>query len=169
MGRSTEILNEPEPKLTMKYLPVGLKVSDRICVVVGGGQIGTRKAKNLLRAGASVTVIAPDATEELAELVESGRLRWHRREYRKEDLDGVFLAVAATENEDLNAGLVRTARERGVLCCDASSASRSEVIFGALHVRDGITLAVFTDGENPSLARRTRDRIAALTEEWEEK
>jgi siroheme synthase (precorrin-2 oxidase/ferrochelatase) len=56
-----------------------------------------------------------------------------------------------------------------VLVCDASSASRSEVIFGALHHGAGVTLAVFTDGRDPSLARNTRDRIATLREEWEEK
>jgi len=153
----------------MKYFPIGLDVRDRICIVVGGGQIGTRKATNLLRAGAAVTVVSPVATEEVARLAEASQLRWRRRGFQGSDLDGAFLAVASTDDEGLNARLIEDAKERGVLVCDASSASRSEVIFGALHQTDGITLAVFTDGQDPSLARRTRDRIAALEAEWKKK
>ena len=57
------------------------------------------------------------------------------------------------------------AKERGVLTCDASSAERSEFIFGALHRGNGLAVAVFTDGADPSLARNTRDRIAAFLSE----
>ena len=160
---------KPEPKLIMKYLPIGLNLHGRTCVVVGGGPIGTRKARTLLAAGGVVTVIAPRASEEVAALAASQHLRWERREYQEGDLGGAFLAVAATQDEGLNIRLVQEAGKQGVLACDASSAARSEVIFGALHPGKGITLAVFSDGRDPSLARRTRDRIAQLAEEWEEK
>jgi len=153
----------------MKYLPVGLDLRGRACIVVGGGPIGTRKATTLLRAGAAVTVVAPDATEEVARLAGLGQLQWLKREYRSTDLDGSFLAVAATDEEGSNAAVVKDARERGLLVCDASSALRSDLIFGALHESGDVNVAVFTDGRDPSLARRTRDRIAALGEEWEEK
>ena len=151
----------------MKYLPVGLDVRGRICIVVGGGQIGARKATNLLQAEAAVTVVSPDVTEELADLASAGRLQWQKDVYRARALGGAFLAVAATDDDGLNARVVQDARDRGVLVCDASSASRSQVIFGALHKAPGITLAVFTDGQDPSRARNTRDRIAALGQDWE--
>ena len=153
----------------MKFLPVGLDVRGRTCIVVGGGQIGTRKAVNLLEAGAEVSVVSLTASEEVVQLVKACRLHWKNAEYGENDLDGAFLAVAATDDQELNARIVEDAQERGVLVCDASSASRSEVIFGALHRGEGITLAVFTDGRDPSLARKTRDRIASLSGEWEEK
>jgi siroheme synthase (precorrin-2 oxidase/ferrochelatase) len=54
----------------MRYLPIGLDLRGRICIVVGGGQIGTRKATNLLRAGADVTVVSPEATEDLVNLAQ---------------------------------------------------------------------------------------------------
>jgi siroheme synthase-like protein len=153
----------------MKYLPIGLDVRGRDCVVVGGGQVGARKAFNLVRAGAAVTVVSPEVTEELAEMARQGRLRWVREPYRQGHLDEAFLAVAATENDEVNARLVLDAREGKVLVCDASDAGRSEVIFGALHQTDNLTLAVFTDGRDPALARRTRDKIADLSEGWEER
>jgi siroheme synthase-like protein len=153
----------------MRYLPIGLDLRGRICIVVGGGQIGTRKATNLLRAGADVTVVSPEATEDLVQLAQEKRLVWLKDAYKGVVLDGAFLAVAATDDEVTNTRLVQDARAQGVLVCDASDASRSEVIFGALHHGEGVTVAVFTDGQDPSLARKTRDRIAALGGDWEEK
>ena len=153
----------------MKFFPIGLDVRGRTCIVVGGGQIGTRKATNLLRAGADVTVVSPEATKVLAKLAQENRLIWRREPYQGVVLDGALLAVAATDDEAINTRVVQDSRARGVLVCDASDASRSEVIFGALHYGKGVTLAVFTDGQDPSLARMTRDRIAALGGEWEEK
>ena len=150
----------------MKYLPLGLDLRDRICIVVGGGQVGGRKAIQLARAGASVRVIAPAVSEEVGRLAEAGEMAWMRREYREGDMDGAFLVVSATDDPNTNARIVEEATGTGLLICDASSASRSQVIFGALHEGQGITLAIFTDGRDPSLARRTRDRIAALKEEW---
>jgi precorrin-2 dehydrogenase/sirohydrochlorin ferrochelatase len=152
----------------MKYLPIGLDVRGRMCIVVGGGKVGTRKATNLLQAGADVTVVSPEATDRLTLLAEEEKLNWKKRAYEGPDLEGAFLAVAATNDKSTNTRLVQDARTNGVLVCDATDASRSEVIFGALHEGGGVTLAVFTDGQDPSLARKTRDRIAALGEDWEE-
>jgi len=144
----------------MKYLPIGLNVREKKCLVIGGGPIGERKVKNLLRAGASVFLVSPNVTRELEDLTASGRISRVREGYREEHLDGVFLAVVATDDGDLNAQVVEAAGSRGILVCDASSATRSEVIFGALHSQEGLTVAVFTDGEDPSRARRMRDGIA---------
>ena len=149
----------------MKYLPVGLNIQNKRCVVVGGGAIGTRKVENLLRAGASVHLVSPEASDRAVELARAGKITWTREPFRRDHLRGALLAVAATNDGGLNAQLVKTAGELGVLTCDASSAERSEVIFGALHEGGGLTVAVFTDGVDPSLARNTRDRIAAFLSE----
>ncbi|MGW8265646.1 MAG: precorrin-2 dehydrogenase/sirohydrochlorin ferrochelatase family protein [Longimicrobiales bacterium] len=146
----------------MKYLPLGLNVQGKKCVVVGGGKIGTRKVENLLRAGAAVHLVAPEASERARELAERGRITWIREAAGARHFDGALLAVAATDDVEENARLTKTAKGLGVLICDASSAERSEIIFGALHVAEGLTIAVFTDGEDPTRARATRDGIAAF-------
>ena len=143
----------------MKYLPIGLDVRDRPCLVVGGGEVGTRKVLTLLRAGARVTLVSPEATPTLREKEAGGELLWIRESFREDHLDGAFLAVAATDDEGLNSSLVEAAGRLRILVCDASSAERSQVIFGALHEGEEVTVAVFTDGRDPSLARKTRDRI----------
>jgi siroheme synthase-like protein len=147
----------------LRFLPVGLDVRNRKCLVVGGGGIGTRKAMTLARAGAIVTVVSPTVTAELAAPIEAGRVRWAAEPFREAHLGADFLlVVAATDDEALNAAVCRAAAERGALVCDASSAERSQVIFGALLERDEATVAVFTDGRDPARARRTRDRIEQL-------
>ncbi|MFO8174738.1 MAG: precorrin-2 dehydrogenase/sirohydrochlorin ferrochelatase family protein [Gemmatimonadota bacterium] len=149
----------------MKYLPVGLRIQGKKCVVVGGGRIGTRKVRSLLEAGASVVLVSPKATSELVELAASGRILWAREPYRLQHLHGAFLAVAATDRQELNAQVAEDAGEARILVCDASSAERSRIIFGALHAGEGFTVAVFTDGENPAGARSVRDQIAAFLSE----
>ena len=146
----------------MKYLPVGLDIRGRECLVVGGGAVGTRKVRNLLQAGGRVTLVSPDATPELARMAASGDMRWMKEGYRESHLHGAFLAVVATDDEGVNPRVAEDAKRLGILVCDASSRERSQLIFGALHQDEGITVAVFTDGESPSLARTTRDRIAAF-------
>jgi len=150
---------------TLRFLPVGLDVRGKSCLVVGGGGVGTRKALTLTRAGAVVTVISPAVTGELAREIEAGRLRWVKDSFREEHFGSAFLVVAATDDEALNAAVVRLAAQSGALSCDASSAERSQVIFGALLQRDDVTVAVFTDGRDPARARRTRDQIANLLAE----
>ncbi len=118
---------------------------------------------NLVGAGAAVTVVSPNVTAVLAAQVESRQINWIQSPYSEEHLEGAYMVVAATDDETLNASIVANATERGALVCDVSSAERSQVIFGALHKGEaGVTIAVFTDGRNPSEARRTRDRIAGL-------
>jgi siroheme synthase-like protein len=146
----------------MKYLPVGLDIRGRECLVVGGGAIGLRKVQNLRRAGGQVTLVSLESTEELAHMAASGDILWRQEGYRESHLHGVFLAVAATDDEGVNSRVVDGAKRQGILVCDASSSDRSQLIFGALHQGDGVTVAVFTDGESPSLARTTRDRIATF-------
>ena len=150
------------PSNPRRFLPLALDVQGKACVVVGGGAVGTRKAVTLERSGALVTVIAPGVTGELAEQVSAGHVRWVKATFREEHLAGAFLVVAATDDEGLNATVVRAASQRGVLACDASSAERSQVIFGALLEQDDLTVAVFTGGRDPAQARWTRDRIAGL-------
>ncbi len=147
---------------TLRFLPVGLDVRGKSCLVVGGGNVGSRKALTLARAGAVVTVISPTVTGALTAQIEAGRVRWVKDAFREEQLGGAFLVVAATNDEALNATVARLAAEDGVLVCDASSAERSQVIFGALLEHDDVTIAVFTGGRAPAQARRTRDEIAKL-------
>lgn len=146
----------------MRFLPVGIDVRTRRCVVVGGGSVGTRKATTLVRAGADVVVVALEVTKELARKTETGALRWVEESFAPQHVAGAFLVVMATDDDALNAAGAGLAGEQGALVCDASSSRRSSLIFGALLEEEGVTVAAFTDGRSPRRAKRKRDEIAAL-------
>jgi siroheme synthase-like protein len=153
------------PRPPLQFLPVGIDVRGKPCLVVGGGAVGTRKVRTLARTGADVTVVSLTVTEELQALIERGDVRWIQCPYRADHATGAFLAVAATDDPRLNAAVVDQARHAGALACDASSGNGSQLIFGALFESDGATIAVFTDGKDPAHARRTRDHLARLIEQ----
>lgn len=147
-----------------RFFPLALDLNGRSCLVIGGGRIGTRKAVTLAHAGGRVTVVAPEGTKALREAVAAGQVDWIEEPFAERHLDGVFLVVVATDDADVNAAAAEAAAGSGALVCDASSAERSQVIFGATLRREDTTVAVYTDGRDPSRARQTRDRIATLVD-----
>lgn len=146
----------------LAFLPLGIRLADRLCVVVGGGRVGARKITTLLRARATILLVAPEALEELRALAAQGRISWAREAFQAEHLAGAFLAVAATDDPEVNQAVVREAESLRILACDASAGERSDVIFGALHQEEDFLLAVFTDGRDPARAREARDKMAAI-------
>ena len=145
-----------------RFAPLALDLAGVRCVVVGGGPVGTRKAGSLAEAGALVTVVSPQVTDVLARETDAGRIRWLSESFREEHLRDAFLVVTATDDDAVNEQVAEASSRRGVLLCDATSSRRTRVIFGATLPVGDATVAVFTDGRDPGLARRTRDRIARL-------
>src|SRR5215217_1621324 len=93
-----------------------LKLTNRRCVVVGGGDIGLEKVEGLLACDGQVTLIAPDAIEPLQRLAGEGSIRWERREYAgPADLEGVFIAIAATADTEVNVAIFEDAERRAML------------------------------------------------------
>src|SRR5687768_569848 len=92
-----------------------LRLSGRRCLVVGGGEVGLEKVEGLLACDGAVTLVAPDAVEELHALAREGSIAWERREYRSDDVRGAFLAIAATADTDVNIRVFEDAEERAML------------------------------------------------------
>jgi siroheme synthase-like protein len=151
----------------MGYYPVLLDLTDRRCVVVGGGIIAGRRVDGLVKAGARVTVISPRLAPALAALVAAGRVEHEPREYREGDLDGADLAFVATDTGEVNAAVAREARERGVWINAADDPARCTFILPALVRRGDLTVAVATGGSSPALARAIREELEAyLTDDY---
>jgi len=139
-------------------LPVFLDVSGKRCVVVGGGQVARRKVDSLLECGAAITVVSPDVVPALLAL-SPDRLTLCRRAYQEDDLDGAFLAIAATKDRTVNAAVVADAQARGVLVCSADAGPGSDFGFGAVVRRNDLTIAVSSGGRSPAFSRLLRDEI----------
>lgn len=145
-----------------RYLPLGICMAGVKCLVVGGGRVGARKALTLSRAGARVTVVSPGVTKRLEGPIERGEVRWERVEYSPSTLEGFFLVVAATSGPALNLRIARDAEARNLLSCVVSPGRLSRVIFPAMHVEGGITVAVHSDGRDCAQSKKVRDKIAAV-------
>lgn len=153
----------------MPYYPVFLRVADRRCVVIGGGEVATRKVATLLEAGARVTVISPRLTAALAAQVADGSLEHQARPYRSGDLRGSFLAYAATDDESVHEQIAHDAAAEGVLLNVVDRPQLCTFIVPAVLRRGELQVAVSTGGGSPALAACVRDAVdAALGDEYEQ-
>ncbi len=139
--------------------PMFLKLAGRRCLVVGAGGISTAKIGALLDSGARVTVVAPWALEEVRELADTNAIEWIEREFRASDLDGVFLAIAATSRAEVNHAVFSEAAARNILCNAVDDPPNCDFYFGALVRRGDLQIAISTAGESPALAQRLRREI----------
>jgi precorrin-2 dehydrogenase / sirohydrochlorin ferrochelatase len=138
-----------------------LKLSGRRCLVVGGGEIGLEKVEGLLACDGEVTVIAPDLIEPMRELADEGSIRWERREYAgAEDLEAVFMVIAATDDTDVNIRIYDDAERRAMLVNVVDVPPLCNFILPAIIRTGPLAIAISTAGASPALAKRIRDEIA---------
>jgi precorrin-2 dehydrogenase/sirohydrochlorin ferrochelatase len=134
----------------------------RRCVVVGGGEVGLEKVEGLLACGGEVTLIAPEAEPALERYAAEGSIRWERRAYAgAEDLEGVFMAIAATDDTEVNISVYNDAEARAMLVNVVDVPPLCNFILPAI-VRTGpLAIAISTAGASPALAKRMKREIAA--------
>jgi precorrin-2 dehydrogenase / sirohydrochlorin ferrochelatase len=140
-----------------------LRLKGRRCVVVGGGDVGLEKVEGLLACDADVTLIAPEAHRELTRLALEGSIRWDQREYAgSADLDGALIAIAATNDTDLNIRVFEDAEARAMLVNVVDVPPLCNFILPAI-VRTGpLAVAISTAGASPALAKRMKREIGEL-------
>ncbi len=143
----------------MSYYPIFLKVEGRACLVVGGGEVGARKVKALLRCGASVGVVSPEVVPWLKEKVQEGAVQKLGTRYEEHQLQGRFLVIAATDDVELNCRIARDAEKSGILCNVVDYPREGNFILPALVQRGALTLAISTSGQSPALARQLRQDL----------
>jgi siroheme synthase-like protein len=149
-----------EGMLDTPFYVACLKLTDRRCVVVGGGEIGLEKVEGLLACDAQVVLIAPEAVPALEALAADGSIAWLRREYRPADLEGTFMVIAATSDTDVNIGVFADAERRAMLVNVVDVPPLCNFILPAI-VRTGpVAIAISTAGASPALAKRMKGQIA---------
>ncbi|MCD4805037.1 MAG: bifunctional precorrin-2 dehydrogenase/sirohydrochlorin ferrochelatase [Desulfobacterales bacterium] len=153
----------------MRYYPVNLDIQNRKCLVVGGGSVGTRKVMTLLECGAVVTVVSSDVAEELLELAEKKMIELKRRPYESSDIDGMFLVIGATDNEELNRQINKDAEHQNKLCNIADRPEACNFILPSIVNRGNLVIAISTSGKSPAFAKKMRqDLEKEFGEEYDE-
>ena len=135
--------------------PIFLDLCGRRCVVVGGGEVANRKARKLLQARAEVVVVSPEVKPE----IESMAVEVRRRPYEEGDLEGAYLAFAATDSREVNSAVAREARRKGVFVNVADKPSEGNFALPSTLRRGGLQVAVSTGGASPTLARSIRGEL----------
>jgi precorrin-2 dehydrogenase/sirohydrochlorin ferrochelatase len=137
--------------------PVDLVVTDRRCVVVGGGKVAERKVEGLVSAGADVVVVAPVISQRIREL----DVLVVERPYRAGDLDGAWLAIAATDDPEVNRAVHADGDRARVWINAADDPPACSFTLPAVVRRGPVMVTVSTAGHSPALATWIRGEIAA--------
>ncbi|HET9124401.1 MAG TPA: bifunctional precorrin-2 dehydrogenase/sirohydrochlorin ferrochelatase [Solirubrobacteraceae bacterium] len=139
-----------------------LKLTGRRCLVVGGGDVGLEKVEGLLACDGDVVLVAPEAHPELQRLAGEGSITWTRREYQPTDLEGCLIAIAATNDSEVNIGVYNDAEQRAMLINVVDVPPLCNFILPAI-VRTGpLAVAISTAGASPALAKRMKREISEL-------
>jgi len=144
-------------------LPLFLDLTGRRVLVVGGGAVATRRARRAIDAGGVVTVVAPQVSDELAELAD----KIEQRPFAADDVAGSWLVLACTDDPAVNAAVADAAAAAGIWCVRADDAAASPAWFAASGQSNGVTVAVSADAD-PARATAVRDEAMRALEsgEW---
>lgn len=143
------------------WYPVLLDLEGKPCLIVGGGRVAERKARTLMEAGASVTLVSPQLTPQLEAWTAEGLIRTRREEYTTglPVLAEALLVFAATGNAEVNAQICAEAEAHGKLVNSVDDAEAGGFIVPATLRRGRLTLAVSTAGASPALAVKVRRQL----------
>jgi precorrin-2 dehydrogenase/sirohydrochlorin ferrochelatase len=151
------------------YYPLFVNLQDKRCVVIGAGVVAEKRVQSLIRHGASVCLVAPDASQTLRELAETGTIDWVCDHYNSSHLESAFLVVAATNSPEVNRTVVRDAGETQVLVTCADDPTLGNYITAGTVERGRLQIAVTSGGTSPTLTAVVKDRLAAqFGPEWVE-
>jgi uroporphyrin-III C-methyltransferase / precorrin-2 dehydrogenase / sirohydrochlorin ferrochelatase len=146
----------------MDYYPMFMKLTGRPCLVVGGGNVAMRKVTLLRKAGAQVTVVAPELCLELAALRDRGTIEHLARRFEDSDVEGRVLVVASTDDEEVNRHISEVATARFVPVNVVDRPELCTFITPSMIDRSPLQVAISTGGASPVLARLMRSRIESF-------
>jgi uroporphyrin-III C-methyltransferase/precorrin-2 dehydrogenase/sirohydrochlorin ferrochelatase len=146
----------------MQYFPAFFDLTAQKVLIVGGGEVALRKLALLTRAGAKVTVVAPQLLPEFSQQAAVGKINVAVREFVPSDLDGARLVIVATSRRAVNRWIAALSEGRGIPVNVVDDREASRFIVPALIDRDPVLVAISTGGASPVLARRLRERLEAL-------
>ncbi len=146
----------------MQALPIFFKINNRHCVVIGGGDVAMRKVTMLLKADADVTVISPEICHELQELVTAKKIKYVKASFKKNQLDGACLVIAATDDAIVNEAVSTAAKAQNIPVNVVDAPDLCTFTMGSIIDRSPVVIAVSSEGNAPVLARYIRTKIETM-------
>jgi siroheme synthase-like protein len=143
----------------MSYFPIYLEMTERRCLVIGGGAVAERKIAGLLEAGAAVVVISHEASDNILRWSQEKSVEYVARCYQPGDLAEFEIVFVATGDRDVSAQVFQEARKLGVWVNAADDAVHCDFILPSVLRRGELTVAVSSGGKSPALARTIREEL----------
>lgn len=139
--------------------PLFLKLSNKRCLVVGGGKVAERKVLSLLKSNALVTVNSPDLTPSLQNLADEKKIEYISSTFSDDLLDKCFLVIASTDDEEVNKRVAREAEKRDILYNVVDVPEKCNFYVPSLVERGDLSIAISTNGKSPALAKKLRKKL----------
>jgi precorrin-2 dehydrogenase/sirohydrochlorin ferrochelatase len=143
----------------MVRYPIFLTLSGRAVVIIGGGAVAGRKAQPILAAGANLTVVARKIDDAVTEACKGTDTRLLEEDYHKEHLTGAVLAIAATNDNQLNKQIYNDCQNLGILCNVVDVPELCDFYVPAVVKRGDLQIAISTEGDCPAYARHLRKKL----------
>lgn len=143
----------------MEYLPINLNIKNKSCLVVGGGNIALRKSKQLINAGAKLTIVAPEFHSDLQTLSLTENIELITTNYQVDQLDNKLLVIAATDDKKTNQAIYTDAEQKGIMVNVVDAPELCRFIMPSVINRSPLTIAISSGGSAPVLARMLREKI----------
>ena len=155
--------------MTKSLYTININLSNKNCLVVGAGNVSERKIKGLLETEANITIVSPEFTEGILALKDYPKLKIATREFRENDLDNIFLAIAATNNKSLNSKIAALCNEKGILVNVVDDPENSSFFVPSIVRRGDLSIAISTGGKSPALASKIGRELSNQFDEKYEK
>lgn len=146
----------------MQALPIFFNIAQRRCLVIGGGDVATRKVTMLLKAQGNVVVISPELTSELQQMLEKNEIEYVRDSFSPEQLTGACLVIAATDDELVNELVSVAAKRLNIPVNVVDAPALCTFTMGSIIDRSPVVIAVSSEGNAPVLARHIRSKIETM-------
>lgn len=149
-----------------KFYPVFLDLKDKKCIVIGGGKVAERKVTSLIKAKASVTLISPDLTEPLKQMVKVKKIKYIKSHYEKSaykeiNFKSAFLVIGATDDSDINRLIFKMVNKGNRLVNIVDSPNECNFIVPSTVQQGDLIISISTGGKSPALAKKIRKQLEA--------
>ncbi len=146
----------------MQALPIFFNITNRHCVVIGGGDVATRKVIMLLKAHAAITLYSPEISTELAEMAKAGQIQYVQANFQEKHIENACLVIAATDEEAVNIAVSASCKAQNIPVNVVDSPDLCTFTMGSIIERSPIVIAISSEGNAPVLARYIRTKIETM-------
>ena len=146
----------------MQALPIFFNIAQRLCIVIGGGDVATRKVLMLRKAQGQVTVISPELCDALRSMHAQGEIDYVQAKFHPEQLTSACLVIAATDDEAVNEAVSLAAKRLNIPVNVVDAPALCTFTMGSVIDRSPVVIAISSEGNAPVLARHIRSKIETM-------